>query len=114
MAKPIKHEEDLVQIKPVVLTLVGAILVMLLVHLSNYLLLKSRDLPRESTDTESIEAFMEKDFADLVDKHHRQLDSSDWVDREEGIIRIPIEQAIDIVVKESGSGVERDQPEVKQ
>ncbi|HEY1764580.1 MAG TPA: hypothetical protein VGF85_06630 [Opitutaceae bacterium] len=42
-------------------------------------------------------------LADLREKHARQADSYGWIDKKAGVVQLPIERAMELIVKENAS-----------
>jgi hypothetical protein len=50
----------------------------------------------ESPPAPLLQAYPNRDYAEFREKQERELNSYGWVDREQEVVRIPIERAIDL------------------
>jgi len=57
--------------------------------------------PREISEVEQTPIWSTRDGEDLRDAQRRELESWGWVDRDAGVAHIPIDRAMDLVMKES-------------
>jgi len=63
--------------------------------------IRPRPGPREISQVEQTPIWDTRVAKDLRDEQRRELAAWGWADRDAGIARIPIERAMDMVVKES-------------
>jgi hypothetical protein len=95
--------DDTKNVRIVVFTAVGVvILVVLLVWLRSYFF-----LVRNETIYSSVLSVKNPKLTELRAKEDAELGSYGWVDRKKGIVRIPIDRAMELVVQDahaSGNG----------